>query len=183
MELIPVLMPSIYHFYYGSINEALNMSGNNRVMLRHIELILNKCGINRFKYRMCSSNSRSLSKSKFELPRLAQCQSVTPKCLPKPLDHIKQLTFQLDLNASGIQTLVSQGSLESASLQSVLKDINTSLGFSELPSVVGMIQQRIHHLKFLHQRVNELQVLSNTHQQAIDMLQNSQIQIIATRVK
>ncbi|CAL6024971.1 Hypothetical_protein [Hexamita inflata] len=143
-------------------------------------LKLQRLSIFKIPSRMCSSNSRSLSKSKFELPKLAHCQSSIPQNLPKPLDHIKQLTFQLDLNASGIQTLVSQGSLESARQQTFIKDINTSLGFSELPSVVGMIQQRIHHLKFLHQRVNELQVLSNTHHQAIDMLQNSQIQIIAT---
>ncbi|CAL5979869.1 Hypothetical_protein [Hexamita inflata] len=147
-------------------------------------LKLQKLSIFKIPSRMCSSNSRSLSKSKFELPKLAHCQSSTPQNLPKPLDRIQQLTFQLDLsNASGIQTFVSQVSLESARLETFIKDINTSLGFSELPSVVGMIQQRIHHLKFLHQRVNDLQVLSNTHQQAIDMLQNSQIQIIATRVK
>ncbi|CAL6024941.1 Hypothetical_protein [Hexamita inflata] len=147
-------------------------------------LKLQRLSIFKIPSRMCSSNSRSFSKSKYELPKLAHCQSATPQSIPKPLDHIQQLTFQLDLsNASGIQTFVSQGSLESARLGTFIKDINTSLGFSELPSVVGMIQQRIHHLKFLHQRVNELQVLSNTHQQAIDMLQNSQIQIIATRVK
>ncbi|CAL6054485.1 Hypothetical_protein [Hexamita inflata] len=132
--------------------------------------------------RYCCSNSRLLSK--IELPRLAQCQSVIPKCLPKPLADIKQSTFQLDLgNSLAIQTAHSSDSFESARLQSVLKDINTSLGFSELPTVVGMIQQRIHHLKFLHQRVNELQVLLNTHQQSMDMLQNSQIQIIARQVK
>ncbi|CAL6024907.1 Hypothetical_protein [Hexamita inflata] len=137
--------------------------------------------------RLCCGNYRSLSKSKQEIPKLANCQSVTPKCLPKPLDPIKQNkqpVFQSSLKVVvAIQKTQSSDGFQSARLQSVLKDINTSLGFSELPSVVGMIQQRIHHLKFLHQRVNELQVLLNTHQQSMDMLQNSQIQIIARQVK
>ncbi|CAL5979817.1 Hypothetical_protein [Hexamita inflata] len=136
--------------------------------------------------RLCYSNSKTVSKSKTGLPKLAQCQSTTPHILQslKPLSNIQQPSLSLDLsNISGVQTVLSQDSLESARLGTFIKDINVSLGFSELPAVIGMIQQRIQYMKFLHQRVNELQVLSNTHQQAIDMLQNSQIQIIAKQIK
>ncbi|CAL5979911.1 Hypothetical_protein [Hexamita inflata] len=147
-------------------------------------MLKTKLNINKMPSRLNCSNSRSLSKSKFELPKLANCQSVTPKCLPKPLENTKQISLQLNLeNIVAIQPSQSSESFESARLKSVLKDINTSLGFSELPAVVGMIQQRIHHLKFLHQRVNELQVLSNTHCQSMHMLQNSQIQISAIQLK
>ncbi|CAL6054427.1 Hypothetical_protein [Hexamita inflata] len=146
-------------------------------------MLKTRLSVNKTLSRLYCSNSRSLFKSKFEFPKLAHCQSVTPKCLPKPLENTKQLSLQLSLeNVMNIQTNKTQEG-QSARLQSVLKDINTSLGFSELPAVVGMIQQRIHHLKFLHQRVNELQVLSNTHCQSMDMLQNSQIQIIARQLK
>ncbi|CAL6054431.1 Hypothetical_protein [Hexamita inflata] len=147
-------------------------------------MLKTRLSVNKTLSRLYCSNSRSQFKSKFEFPKLAHCQSVTPKCLPKPLQNTKQLSLQLNLeNVMIIQTNNTQEGFESARLQSVLKDINTSLGFSELPAVVGMIQQRIQHLKFLHQRVNELQVLSNTHCQSMNMLQNSQIQIIARQLK
>ncbi|CAL6076420.1 Hypothetical_protein [Hexamita inflata] len=119
--------------------------------------------------RLCCSHSRSLSQSKFELPKLAHCQSASVKSLPKPLENIKS-TFQVDLgNSATIQTTNSSDDFESARLGTILKDINTSLGFSELPAV-RIIQERIQHLKQLHQRTNELQVLCNTYQQSMEML-------------
>ncbi|CAL6076442.1 Hypothetical_protein [Hexamita inflata] len=128
--------------------------------------------------RLCCSHSRSLSKSKFELPKLAHCQSASIKSLPKPLENIKS-TLQVDLgNSTMIQTNHGSDDFESARLGTILKDINTSLGFSQLPAVIRMIQQRIQHLKQLRQRTNELQVLCNTYQQSMEMLQTSQTQII-----
>ncbi|CAL5979819.1 Hypothetical_protein [Hexamita inflata] len=135
--------------------------------------------------RSCCSSQKSLCQSTFALPKLKYCQTAIPKePSPKQLEIISQPQFQLSpLSRYQKLSQESQESFESAHLESAFKHINQSLGFSQRAEIIGVFQLQIQHLKQLHARISELQVLANIHQQKLDALQNGQILIISENNK
>ncbi|CAL6024943.1 Hypothetical_protein [Hexamita inflata] len=134
--------------------------------------------------RQCSVKNKQQCFCSFALPKLKYCQkTVTKQPLPQPLVNITQTCKFTPNPITKFQeykqlSKESQESFESAHLQSAFKDIHQSLGFSYQIEIIGVFQLQIQHLKQLHARVSDLQVLANTHQQKLDARLTNQIQII-----
>ncbi|CAL6097921.1 Hypothetical_protein [Hexamita inflata] len=111
-------------------------------------------------------------------PKLTHCQSKKVMDVPKPLQQIVNRNLSLPIiNLSEMAS--NEENFESARLQGALKEINQSLGINEIPELVGQIRGRKTNLEFVINRVHDLLILASAHQQAMDLLANKQMQIIA----